>query len=145
MGELAAKKAEAEAKAMAMAMAGATSPKKKDAPTMQNAKVEDPHGKTPAGRKSMTAPKKPSTVMMMTRRRKKDVGGSLPLLLQKAPGLAKMMDDPSLVESLLNHLSTWKPFESLATMKAPDVTQTTAAVESATTESEERIDDEPPG
>ena len=47
-----------------------------------------------------------------------------------------------MVDSLVNHLSSWKPFETAAVKAPPDGTKATTTVESATSESEGRMDNE---
>ena len=124
-----------------------TKTKKKDAP-IKNTKAEDPHGKKPAGRKPPTPPppplpataKKPS--MRQSRRNKnKKVGGPLPLLFQRMPQLMNFVDDPCCVDSLVKHLSSWKPFESLAAVKASDpMMASAAAMKTTNLESERQVD-----
>ena len=62
-------------------------------------------------------------------------------------GETNQEEEPSVADSLVNHLSSWKSFESFATIKALDVTMAmTSAVGSKTTtlELEGLVDDEPP-
>ena len=123
-----------------------TKPKKKDAPTGKDAKAEDPHEKKPAGRKPpLPASKKPSTTDKPARSRRtknKKVKESIPLLFQRMSQLMEVMNNPSMVESIVNHFSTWKPFESPPAVKAPpDATKATTTMESAVTEAEEQINE----
>ena len=119
---------------------------------MQDAKAEDPHGKKPAGRKPPPPPpamaKKPfdkPARQTTTRRNKKNkkVRGLLPLLFQRMPQLMNLVDDPSCVDSLVNHLSSRKPFKSLAAVKAPDEggKPSAAVMKTTTSELEGRVED----
>ena len=135
--EIARKATEAAAKRSAASLMPKT--KTKDAPTVNDANAEDLHGKKHAGKKPpQTASKKPSTTNKLTsttnRKKKKGAGRwLLPLLFQRMPQLMNFVDDPSCVDSLVNHLSSWKPFESLAAVKAPsDATKATTTTTTST-------------
>jgi len=59
----------------------------------------------------------------------------------------EVMNNPSMVESIVNHLSTWQPFESAA-VKAPDgggKPSAGAVMKTTNSESEGRVDSEPIG
>ena len=115
-----------------------TKTKKKDASS-----VEDPHGKMPAGRKPPPATtKKPSTTDKPRRKKK----AKLPLLFQRMPQLMNYVDDPSSIDSLVNHLSSWKPLETAAVKAPPDdgggKPSAVAPTKTTNSESEGRVDDE---
>ena len=115
-----------------------TKTKKKDA------KAEDPHRKKSAGRKPPpAASKRPSTTdkpMRQSRRKKK---AELPLLFQRMPKLMNHTDDPSSVDSLVHHLSSWNPLKGNdAAMKDPPDGGGKPSAETTNSESEGRVDDE---
>ena len=121
--------------------------KKKDSP-INVTKAEDPHGKKPAGRKPPPATKAPSDEPTRSRRtkNKKVVKEPLPLLFQRMPQLMEIMNNPSMVESIVNHLSSWKPLETAAVKAPPDgggkpSAAATTTIESAVTGSEGQIDE----